>query len=216
MKYIQNGRLFNSDKPANDLQNSYFNYICSFVSDSKYSFGKICPDKTWFELFSFLHRKEFFSIHPMDINRESDGKWLRTSFFDQFGLFGLHQDDDFIHNHAVFLDGPCSVFEMMVSLASRCSQMVKLSSNFLMFSMISNLGLEKFDDISFYNIRDYDKIITNKLDIMLERDYDEKGNGGLWPLKTNLCEKDMKNVEIWYQMMFWLKENGYVERYLVE
>ena len=216
MKYIQNGRLFDSTKPANDLQNSYFNYICGKIVDNNYGFGKICPNKTWFELLSFLHRKEFYSIHPMDINRESDGKEMRTSFFEQFGLFELHKDDDFIHNHAVFLEGTCSVLEMMISLSSRCSQMVNLSSGFLMFSMISNLGLGKFDDNSFYNIRNYDKILRNKLDIMLERDYDEKGNGGLWPLKTNLCEKDMKNVEIWYQMMFWLKENGYVERYLVE
>lgn len=216
MHYIQNGRLFNSDKPQNDLQNSYFNYICGKIVDSKYSFGKICPDKTWFELLAFLHRKEFYSIHPMDINRESDGKELRTQFFEQFGLFDLHKDDDFIHNHAVFLEGPCSVLEMMISLSSRCGQMVTLSPGFLVFSMIKNLELDKFDDNSFYNIRDYDKIIRKKIDIMLERDYDANGKGGLWPLKTNLCQKDMRNEEIWYQMMFWLRENGYVDIYLVK
>ena len=97
---------------------------------------------------------------------------------------------------------PCSVLEMMIALALRCDAFMddpeigERTSQWF-WDMIINLGLgymidEKYDE---YVV---DEIIRRFLD----RDYEPDGKGGLFRIKR--CMYDLREVEIWYQLCWYL------------
>ena len=103
------------------------------------------------------------------------------------------------------LDGPCSVLEMMIALAIRCEEGFMDDSRFgdrtaqWFWRMISNLGLSGMRDNNF------DK---GKVDYAIERFLDHKyepdGTGGLFIVRN--CDRDLRKVEIWYQLCYYLNE----------
>lgn len=167
----------------------YFRWLIRFTKDRRHIKYK--------KLLSFLHEKEFVVIIPFDSNRASDGIDLRWRFACECGY-----DNDF-DEVSEYLDNPCSVLEMMVALALRCEEHImddpdignRTSQWF--WTMINNLGLEDMEDLHFDYERT-DEIVST----FLYREYKRNGEGGLFVVNNK--NKDMRDVEIWYQMCWYL------------
>lgn len=176
-----------------ELNNRYFEWMCQLVLERRYSKGH-----SYHKLLSFLHSIDFSYTIPMDGNREADGIDLRY----RFGYENSYKDSMI----AAYLDNrPCSVLEMMIALAIRCEENImddpdigdRTSQWF--WSMIANLGLSSMDDAR------YDEQYTDKIiERFLNRDYKRNGEGGLFTVKHS--NRDLRNVEIWYQMCWYLDE----------
>jgi len=65
--------------------------------------------------------------------------------------------------------------------------------------MIFNLGLNDMMDTTF----DREKV-GKIIDVFLERKYEKDGKGGLFIVKNRV--EDLRNVEIWYQMQWYIGE----------
>lgn len=180
----------------NELNNRYFDWMCRLVLERRYSKGH-----SYHKLLRFLHSIEFSYIIPMDGNREADGIDLRY----RFGYENSYKDSVI----ATYLDNrPCSVLEMMIALAIRCEENIMDDpdvgdrTGLWFWGMIDNLGLKGMNDIN------YDEQYTNKIiKRFLSRNYKRNGEGGLFTVKKS--GRDLRNVEIWYQMCWYLDEFVY-------
>lgn len=175
------------------IENTYFNWMQKLVMNDG-GFERLGYQK----LLRHLHGRTFIYRIDMDGNREGDGIDLRYRFGQDAGY-----PQTVIAN---FLDiKPCSVLEMMVALAFRCEERIACDpdagdrTGFWFWDMIKNLGLDGMSDIK-YDARKVDKVI----DIFLYRKYRPDGTGGLFVLKEH--QDDLRTVEIWYQMMWYLDE----------
>lgn len=175
----------------NELAVEYFNWMCDLVYDNSYS-KKLSYNK----LLQHLDSVDFTYILPMDSNRMYDGIDLRY----RFG-YDREYDDGMV---AVYLDDrPCSVLEMMVALAKRCEEEIMWDPELgdrtgqWFWTMIVNLGLEHMTDDIFDE--DY---VDDVLHAFLNREHAYDGRGSLYFIDDP--EKDLRNVEIWYQMCMYL------------
>lgn len=146
-------------------------------------------------LIKALYRKEFYWTNDMDENRSDEGKALRDIFAEDCGLDDVPDE----------INGACTVLEMMIGLAKRWNGEVSLTeeedrSDEYFWQMIHNLGLEGCTDDKFDP-----EIVREKLDILLDRDYPDNGEGSLFPLERS--KESQKNIEIWYQLQNYLMEN---------
>ena len=71
--------------------------------------GRFAGSITYRKLFNYLHNTEFIYFIPHDENRAADGIALRRRFCRLYNYEGLEH----------YLDGPCSVIEMMIALELR-------------------------------------------------------------------------------------------------
>ena len=108
-------------------------------------------------------------------------------------------------------DSPCSVLEILVSVANRMEDILydpKNGNRALkwLWTLICNLGLDIFTDAVYKSDPgSFMQEIDDILEKFIGRTYDRKGQGGLFPLKKP--RKDQREVEIWYQMQEYLDEN---------
>ena len=65
------------------------------------------------------------------------------------------------------------------------------------WGMITNLGLGSMTDDRFDS-----EYVEEKIDRFLNREYEPNGKGGLFTVKNRDC--DMRKVEIWYQLCYFL------------
>lgn len=165
--------------------NEYFEWMYDLVcSNTRYSYRK---------LLTYLSNVEFRFVIPMDENRAYDGINLRDRFLFEKGR--RFQRD--------IPDGPCSVFEMMVALSMRCAEQIIDNPEDddqigrLFWYMIQNLGLAYMDDSRF----ELD-IVEDTVQRFLDRDYEPNGKGGLFTVENT--GYDLRQVEIWYQMCWYL------------
>ena len=89
------------------IQDEYFEWMCEMVGanancEGDYSFNK---------LLRHLHQIEFTYTIPKDENRAKAGIGLRRRF-------SLHTNQEIKD----YLDGPCSVLELIVSIAKKCEE----------------------------------------------------------------------------------------------
>lgn len=176
------------------LLNEFFDWLYSLVFDKKY-FKETSYRKLLWRLFD----TEFIYILDMDANRADDGVNLRY----RFAYENHYLDEAMITEYLD--DGPCSVLEMMTALALRIEE--ETMSNAAagnrtgkwFWDMIVSLGLESMDDI------DYDEMYTDDvIEQFLYREYDSNGNGSLFTIDKP-CD-DLRTIEIWYQMLWYLDE----------
>jgi len=162
------------------MKNDYFDFLCHVV-DKENRHGI---------LLQTLYRIDYYSLIPNDDNRGVDGQLLRESFVEEG-----RQTLSFCPT------GPCKVLEMLIGLSIRLefetsqSRWEKTIGEWF-WILIDNLGLN--------GCRNKHEIM-DKVGIMLERRYNEDGDGGLFPLKDP--KKDQRRVEIWYQMSQYMLEN---------
>lgn len=171
----------------NTIINAYFNWMYNLMCEGRYdtvSFRK---------LFRYLHDKEFRYRISYDANRFSDGVDLRY----RFSLFDGYEDA------MTYLEGPCSVLEMIVALAIRCEETIMDDPQYgdrtgqWFWGMIVNLGLGDMTDDRFDDI-----YVDNVIERFLDRDYEADGRGGLFIIKN--CDHDLRDVEIWHQLCWYL------------
>ena len=169
----------------------YFEWLYEGMCGDRYS-----KNVSYRKLLERLHNINFRYTIPNDRNRANDGKNLRYSFA---VAEGCEDNPEMITE---YLEGPCSVFEMMVALAQRCESVMddpkigdRTSQWF--WGMIANLGLNGMTD------NRYDEQYVNDvIDHFLDREYKSNGKGGLFTIRN--CEYDLRDVEIWYQLCWYL------------
>ena len=178
-------------KTLDILNKEYFNWMCELVCDERY-FNRSPYQK----LLSYLHDRDFVYSIELDGNRAEDGIDLRYRF-----AYEYDYDDSLIDN--CLGDKPCSVLEMMIALAIRCEEHIMDDPDIgdrtvqWFWNMIDNLGLDSMSDSCFN--RPCTEVIVDRF---LNREYDDDGKGGLFTVER--CAHDLRTVEIWYQMCWYL------------
>mgnify|MGYP003235589453 FL=1 len=92
---------------------------------------------------------------------------------------------------------------MILALAIRCEETIMDDPSIgdrtqqWFWGMITNLGLGSMTDSRF------DRDAANDiLERFLDREYEPDGKGGLFTVRN--CDSDLRDVEIWYQMCWYL------------
>lgn len=171
----------------NRVNDEYFEWLCDLIDSKRFS-----KHVSYRKLLMHLHSIEFTWFIPHDDNRADDGVQLRRRY-------ALARDDMTLSN---YIHGPCSVLEMMVALALRCETIMDdaLMGNRTgqwFWGMIHNLGLTPMTNSEFDK-----KYVDNVIARLLNREYEPDGRGGLFTVKH--CNRDMRTVEIWYQLSWYL------------
>ena len=173
---------------ADQIRNEYFDWMIDLVNANR---GP--KEISYIKLLTYLHNTEFTYLILRDRNRAEDGIDLRY----RFGLIRKHPE------YPEYLSGPSSVLEMMIALAIRCEECImddpaygnRTSQWF--WGMIVSLGLGGMTDAIFD--RDY---VEECLTRFLNREYERNGKGGLFTVKGT--RRDMRKMEIWYQLNAYL------------
>lgn len=171
-----------------EIMNDYFAWMYNLVCGDRF------PKKVSFKkLLSYLHSREFVYCFAMDENRAEDGIDLRYRFALDYSIVE-HADD--------YLKGPCSVLEMIIALAFKMEETMenpcmgdRMPQWF--WNMIVNLGLGSMNDERYDE--DY---VRRVIMIFLNRNYEPNGKGGLFTIRG--CREDLRDVEIWSQMCWYL------------
>ena len=170
------------------VRSDYFNWMYDLVCD-----GRFAKTITYRQLLTFLHEVEFTYFVQYDENRARDGIDLRYRYCVCNNCEELER----------YLDGPCSVFEMLLGLAIRCEETImddpekgdRMGQWF--WGMVTNLGLSSMNDYN-YNEWHVNDVVTR----FLNREYDADGRGGLFTVKN--WNRDMRTAEIWHQLMAYI------------
>ena len=173
------------------LETEYFDWVCHFIRDDAH-FEKASYQK----LLRFLHTIDFTYLIRMDKNRAEDGTDLRYRFaYDNGYGYDLVTEE--------LSDRPCSVLEMMVALAVRCEEHIMEDYKYgdrtsqWFWVMVDSLGLQDMDD------QNFDQVKANRvIRKFLNREYRPNGKGGLFTIEN--CPYDLREVEIWYQLNYYL------------
>ena len=172
-----------------NIINSYFEWMISVVSNNNLS-GSLSYRK----LLTHLHNTEFIYSIPRDENRAVQGEGLRYRF--AYEYVGIKDAESYI-------SGPCSVLEMMIALAIYCEENIMDNTKYgnrtgqWFWGMITNLGLGSMSDDRYDR-----KYVDEVLNRFLYREYDPDGKGGLFRIRN--CDRDLREVEIWYQLCWYL------------
>ena len=172
----------------NELRKEYFEWLYYLVCDKRFS-----EQNSYRKLFEHLHNTEFVYFISMDDNRAKGGIDLRYRFGCSIGYKDISE----------YLDGPCSVLEMMIALAIRCEETIMDDENFgdrtdqWFWDMMKNLGLGHMNDDEFD-----EEYVSDVITRFLNRDYEPDGRGGLFFVRN--CDIDLRDVEIWIQMLWYL------------
>lgn len=177
----------------NKIIDDYLDWMYCLVSDDR-------PNKnlSYRSLFQLLYETPFTYVMSMDENRAEDGRDLRYRF-----CYETHYDRE---RACYYLNTyPCSVLEMMIALALRCEEHIMDNPDIgnrtgkWFWDMINSLRLGFMNDKRFD--ADYAK---ERLYTFLYRRYQHNGAGGLFIV--NNPNYDMRTIEIWYQMHYYLNE----------
>lgn len=143
--------------------------------------------------FRRLHELDYIWTMELDEDRAIKGCDLRAWFKDDVG--DILSDYDYAY--------PCSMLELMVSLAIDCDERLMWNSydgnrtDVWFWSMFCNLGL-----IGMHGNR-YDQRTVDMAAVrFMNRDYPPNGEGGLF--YTTRDDVDMRDLELWYQLMYWV------------
>lgn len=174
-----------------ELNREYFEWMYQLVCDDKYY--RRLPHR---KLLSRLHELDFVYLNDMDSNRASDGVDLRYRF-------GYERNYSTPMVASFLDDRSCSVLEMIFALALRCEEHIMSDPEIgnrtgkWFWNMVINLGLGEMCDDKF-NMEYTDYVIEKFLNL----EYASNGEGGLFTIKH--CRHDLRTVEIWYQLCWYL------------
>ena len=169
------------------LREQYFNWLSDITHLTQHSF-----------LLRKLFETEFWWTIPFDANRADDGVQLRY----RFGRMSSIPDPVTCDELDIC---PCSMLEMMVALAIRAEEDIigdeKIGdrTGLWIHDMLVSLGLMGYVD-SVYDEREVNYI----LNCFMEHRYARTGEGGLFTIPDLELNRDMRNVEIWSQLNWFL------------
>jgi hypothetical protein len=173
------------------LEHAYFEWLAVQVVNTRLR----NPRQTSWHLLKQLYTTEFkWSIHNDD-NRVADGKELRSEFLD---LNREQAEPD-------WMTQGCSFLEMLIALSRRLSfQTEGVSPAEWFWHLLGNVELHISDwDYESLRMHDYVDQVLQRLN---NRTYNANGRGGLFPLHES--DIDQTQVELWYQMNYYLLERG--------
>lgn len=172
----------------NKIEKDYFEWLCDKIIDEE-------SNVKYDLLMSHLYDCTFVAVLDMDNNRAEDGKGLRR----RFSLENKYSSGDVNRS----LSGKCRMLEMMVALAIRCEETIMTDEEYgdrtgmWFWNMMVSLGLGSMND-SRFDVKYIDVVI----DRFMNRQYKRNGEGGLFTIDG--IKKDMRLIEIWYQMCWYL------------
>lgn len=149
----------------------------------------------YWELLKILYQIRFIWSVRNDDNRAEEGRDLRLEFIMWEGLDHIDKS---------WIEEDCSVLEMMVALSRRMSMQSELSVQDSFWEMIRNLGFEGYSDQTYVDAEHVDEHLASVMD----RRYEPDGQGSFFCIDE--CTKDMRGVELLYQMYAYLMERGEV------
>ena len=161
----------------------YFEWLNSIIKDDEHT-----------KLNHMLFETPFTYSIERDKNRYDEGLYLRTIYLGK-------KKNASVTNH---LNGRCSVFEMMIALAIHESQIMadgtdEDSPGFWYHNMLDSMELTNITDVIF---DDFESEVECSIKTLLNRTYSYDGTGGLFRIPN--VHTDMRKVEIWYQMNWYL------------
>lgn len=176
------------------IENEYFIWLTALAKKWAHNYGN---GKYYNLLIDKLYNTPFVYIIPQDENRASDGENFRLRFT---------EENSYTYRDAyLYLNHQCNMLEMMAALASRCEQDIMGDEDIgdrtgkWFYQMIINLGLSSMTD----DVYDED-YVDFVIDRFMNREYEPNGEGGLFCVKN--CGHDLRTMEIWYQMNWYLSE----------
>lgn len=175
------------------LDELYFQWLYEQVAVSEFD----DRDLTYWKVLKILFKKEFVWVPDFvtDRNRSKDGVALRRQFLASQGI----PDDD-----PIWMNEGCSMLEMMVGLSRRLEfQADKGKAYYWFWVLMENIGLSGYSDERRFTKRLTDRI-DDMLDVVLYRNYEPSGLGGLFPLQYP--QHDQRDRELWYQMCDYIQE----------
>lgn len=148
-------------------------------------------------LFSRLHGREFYAFVHNDENRAADGLHLRRMYD---SVFETSIEEN---NSAV----PCTFLEFLIALAKRMNFIAsppdeEHTADFF-WMLLTNIGLSEMTDDRYWDLGG-DERVNQTIDTVLERKYAPNGEGSLFPMQNP--KADMRNVEVFYQMNYYIRE----------
>ena len=173
----------------------YFEWLCGHIDD-RYG-SKI---RSYYSLLWYLFNTSFYWSVARDANRADDGMNLRNTYIESRRYYyGVPDLPDSVFSN------DCSVLEMMIALAIRCETHIMAeqdkgdrTANWF-WGMIESMGLLDMTDDNYD-----EQWVDISVHKMLDRKYASDGTGGLFTI--NDPSIDMRRVEIWIQMNWYLCE----------
>lgn len=171
------------------IENAYFDWMYDLVCKDRFGNGI-----SYKKLLTFLHDIEFTYTIRRDKSRADDGINLRYRFpYECAGVDDIER----------YINGPCSILEMMLALAIRCEETIMDNPAYgdrtgqWFWNMISSLGLSSMEDSKF------DKKLADEIIYkFLNHEYEANGKGSLFTIRD--CKDDLRTVEIWTVMLWYL------------
>lgn len=170
------------------IKSDYFEWMYKLMCG-----GRFAKSISYRKLFTALHDAEFTYFVPHDENRAEDGIALRYRYCVMNNCENLEH----------YINGPCSVLEMMVALAIRCEERIMCNPDKgdrtaqWFWEMIGSLGLSSMSDYNFN-----EQIVDDAVWKLLNRKYNRNGKGGLFTVRG--WRRDAREAEIWHQLMAYL------------
>lgn len=174
------------------VNDQYFNWLSNIVCGRRLS-NYISYNK----LLMCLHETDFRYLIARDQNRGEAGISLRY----RFAIHEGYEDSPEIITD--YIDGPCSVLELMVAIAIYMEEHVMDNPDIgdrtgqWFWGMVVNLGLGAMNDDRFDRV-----LVEEVLQRFLERDYEPDGRGGLFRIRN--CDQDLRRVAIFHQMCWYM------------
>lgn len=146
-------------------------------------------------LLATLNAMPYTYVVECDSNRKWDGLYLRNIFYDD------HEECEGMLTH------DCTLFEMLVGLANRMASDVfadlgKSSSNWF-WEFMNNLGADYYTDDILETVEGRDDLLKLLRNFM-NRQYKDSKSGNIFVFEKE--PKDLKSIELWYQMHFYIEE----------
>lgn len=170
-----------------NIEREYFEWLYGLVMNG---------NRAYRHVLAALNEREFVYLLEMDQNRADDGMDLRYRFGYERGYLAERISEE--------LDTrPCSVLEMMAGLAARCEEHIMNDpamgdrTHQWFWVMVCSLGLNMTTDARYDGYA-----VQQAIDKLLRREYEPDGRGGLFTVENS--PYDLRNMEIWYQMMSYL------------
>ena len=174
-----------SSRDYDASRDDYFDWLCSKVVDGY-------PDSSDEKLLRQLYSLPFVYVIANDSHRYDDGIGLRS-------LYRYETDNE------VVWEGPCSVLEVLVSMAKMVGEDVlgtyyndKRTYEWF-WMMVDNLGLRGVGEVEVEGI----------VGTWVNREFDYDGRGSPFPLRKP--PEDQRTVEIWKQICNYIYENRWLE-----
>ena len=171
----------------------YFEWLLDKICDQTH------PREKYRSLLEALWSREYYAIIFMDKNRVSDGLTLRMNFN---SVKRIPWKQKLTPNELAM---PCTVLEALIALCIRMEQDILMDdlgdrTSVWFWTIMENMDLHVMDE------RRYDEYYINQvIDKFLNRKYGPDGEGG--PFYIPYSAKDLREVELWYQAMWFITAN---------